>query len=433
MLNKIVQLLILSSCFVIFTIPYALAEEFSMNQSVQTALEYSSHLRALSHNRDAAQADVKHSKKRYFPSVDLMLGYGLEQYSDKVTRQAGADPDNTDWDPTSDASLKLTQKIYDGGEIRQNVSIRKALLETSSHRIQEARQAIALDAVIAHLEVYRQRQLLELAEANFTFHQDISKSLSEMEQAGAGNIADVTQTQARQARSQSNLFIIKAGLSRAVANYTRITGIIPGELAFAEVPLAMPETLEEAQSRMEQKNPELLIYNALFMEADARLGLAYAIGKPKLNLELSSRYTDQAEGDSSWQNTNDAMLVLRWNLFNGGQNKEMKNAALSKKKERQADQNDKFLELKEMLATTWTYYRSLQHQKKAFIQAKIFSDKTFDLYQKQFGVSRRDLLDVLSAKNEYFQSARQLITVNVNVIISAHRILMLTGEVPGTE
>jgi hypothetical protein len=34
---------------------------------------------------------------------------------------------------------------------------------------------------------------------------------------------------------------------------------------------------------------------------------------------------------------------------------------------------------------------------------------------------------VLSAKNEYYQSARLLIAANVNLIISAHRILMLAG------
>jgi len=428
-LIKLVRFLMFC-CFAVLTTSHASADGISVYQTVEKALKYSPRLMALSHSHKATESNLKQTFNRYYPSVDLMLGYGMEQFSDETTRQSGADPDNTDWDPRSNASLILTQMVYDGGEIRQNVSIQKALLETSDYRILEARQSIALDAVIAHLEVYRQRQLLVLAETNFTFHQETFKSLSEMEQAGAGNIADVTQTQARLARAQSNLFIIKADLNRAVANYTRITGMPPGELAFPEMPGTMPASLDEALARMEQKNPELLIYDAMMTEADARLGLTHASYKPKVNLELSTRYIDQSEGDTSWQNTNDAMLVLRWNLFNGGQDRQMKLAALSKKQESRSNQSDKLIELQETISAAWITYLSLEQQEASFIEARDYSQKTFDVYSKQFGVSRRSLLDVLSAKNEYFQSARQLINVNVNRLISAHRILILTGELP---
>ncbi len=84
-----------------------------------------------------------------------MLGYGVEQYSDYITRLKGADPSDTDLDPRTDATLKLTQMVYDGGEISQTISIQKARLATSSHMIEDAEQSIYLDAVIAHLDVYQ--------------------------------------------------------------------------------------------------------------------------------------------------------------------------------------------------------------------------------------------------------------------------------------
>ena len=42
--------------------------------------------------------------------------------------------------------------------------------------------------------------------------------------------------------------------------------------------------------------------------------------------------------------------------------------------------------------------------------------------------SQRSLLDVLSAEQDYFHSASQLITVTVNETLTAYRILALTGD-----
>lgn len=357
-----------------------------------------------------------------------MVGYGLEQYSDVNTRRPGATPSDSDFDPLTDASLTLTQVLWDGGEISQDVSVKEALLETAAFQIEHARQLISIDAVTAHLEVYRQRELAALAEKNYTFHEKTFKSLSEMERAGAGNIADVTQARARMAGAKSELFSVEADLNRAVISYKRMTGTKPAALSFAEVPPAMPESLENALRQMEKTNPELLIYNARQKEFNARFELANAIDRPKVNLELRSRYADQLEGDTSWQHTNEAKVVLYWNLFNGGQNKQMIHAALSRKYQEIENRKNKFIELKENLSGEWATYLSLLDQKKITAEAKEYSQKIFEIYLEQFGISRRDLLDVLGARYEYFQSARQLINTDVNLSISAYRILMLTGN-----
>ncbi len=426
---KMVYFLIFFSFWLASVSPSAVAGVTTLEQSVEKALDYSPNLQALRHNHGAIEYDLKQSRGRYLPSVDLRLGYGLEQHSDDVTRQPGADPGNTDWDPRSDANLRLTQRVYDGGETSQQVSIQESLLDSADFDIQDATQAIALNAIKAHLEVYRQRELVSLAEKTLKVHQNILQSLSEMEQAGVGNIADVTQTQARMARAQSNVFISKADLTRAMVYYTRVVGSKPGELALAEIPQRMPDSLEEALARTEQKNPEILAFNAKLNEADARVALARSTYKPKINIELNSSYNDQLEGDKSWENTNDAMLTLQWNLFNGGQDKANKNAALKRKKQVRSKRDEKLSDLRQATAGAWATYLSLQKQKKAYQAAVAYSQRTFDAYLKQFSVSQRSLLDVLSAENDNFQSASQLITVSVDETIAAYQILKLGNEV----
>ena len=103
------------------------------------------------------------------------------------------------------------------------------------------------------------------------------------------------------------------------------------------------------------------------------------------------------------------MLILRWNLYKGGQDKAGENAALSRKYQSRSNRDDKLLELREEASAAWAIYISLRRQKKAYRDAATYSQKTFDAYLKQFSVSQRSLLDVLSAENDYFQSASQLL------------------------
>ncbi|MDX2495101.1 MAG: TolC family outer membrane protein, partial [Desulfuromusa sp.] len=417
-------------CITILTPTISKSETISLYQSVDEALKFSPQLQALTHDHQAAEFDLKQSRGRYLPSVDLLLGYGLEQYSDNATRRAGAEPSDSDWDSRGDATLRLTQKVYDGGETSQQVAIQQALLDSANFQIQSGAQTVALDAIIAHLDVFRQRELVVLAEKNLTVHQDIYQSLAEREQAGAGSIADVTQAQARMARAQSTLYLSKADLSKALANYSRVVGFSPEpeSVTYAGVPETLPPTLEKTLQLVENNNPELLALTTTLAENDARVALARSTYKPKIDIQLSSRYNDQLEGNPSWQNTNDAMLNLRWNLFNGGQDRAGASAALSRKNRSLSVRNDKLLELQESTSATWATYKSLHGQKIAYRDAVDFSQKTFDAYLNQFSVSQRSLLDVLIAENDYFQSASQLITVAVNETLVAYRILALTGD-----
>ena len=140
------------------------AQATTLYQSVEKALAYSPRLQAQTHNHAAFEYDLKKARARYRPSIDLLLGYGVEQHSDSTTRQPGAVPSDTDADPRGDATLTLTQQIYDWGETSQHVSVQKALLDSAYFELQGATQAITLAAIRAHLEVYRQRELVALAQ-----------------------------------------------------------------------------------------------------------------------------------------------------------------------------------------------------------------------------------------------------------------------------
>ena len=403
-------------------------ETTALHQSVEKALSTNPQLQILDHNRQALTFDLKQSRSRYLPKVDLTLGYGTDQHSDRTTRAPNAKPDDNEWDARENATLKMTQQIYDGGETGSQVAIGEAQVEAASHRLQAARQAVALEAVTAHLDVVRQGELVALSEKNLKVHHDIYQLLAEREQAGAGSIADVDQVQARMARAETTLHSSQAELAVATANYVRVVGSPPEALAFAGAPETLPLTLEAVLMHARQKNPELMALVSEHMAADSSLMLARSKYRPKLDLELSSKYNNQVEGDPSWEATNTAMLSLHWNLYNGGNDKAGTQAALARLEQSLSKRTAKWDELTESISTTWATRHAFQRQKEAYRNAVVYSRNTYDAYLNQFSISKRTLLDVLIAQNDFFQSAAQLVEVTINEIIAAYRIMTLMGE-----
>ncbi|MCP4748649.1 MAG: TolC family outer membrane protein [Desulfobacteraceae bacterium] len=414
--------------FIIFTPAYGFTATKGLHHSVLQALKTNPQIKAISYEVEALEHNLKQARRGFMPTLDVTLGYGPEQYSTRARRQEGADPSDSDWYERKDATLTLTQPLFAGGKIINQVRIGKSQFESGRFGLQAAIHSIILEAITAHLNLVQERELVLLAKNNIDIHSDIYQSLAERAKAGAGSIADASKAKTRMAQAQSSLYLIQANLSKAEANYIQVIGESAApKLAPAIVPQNLPDSLLETFDLIKKKNPELLAMNASVKEANSRLGLARSNYLPKIDLELSSSYYDGKEGDPSWQQTNAAMVQLSWNLFNGGQDKSGVNAAASRKQQSRALRTVKLKQLKATAATVWEYYLSMQRQKSAYQQATDSSRKTFNAYLNQFNISKRSLLEVLSAVNDYFQSTFQLVKVSTNEVLAAYRILELTG------
>lgn len=424
----IIKILIQLIFFLLLECCPTFAGPVTLHQSVEQALATHPRLKALGCNTHALELELRRSRGGYLPSVEFMIGQGLEQYSSEYTRRANADISNTDWQSRSDISVRLIQKIYDGGETGSMVSASKARLDSGNYQYEAAAQDVALDAITAYLSVIRQHELVALAEKNLKFHRDIHKSLAERAKAGAGSIADVHKVQARKSIAESILFNRKMELEHAVDSYKRVVGEAPGELEPSGLPEDMPPTLEDALESMEKNNPELLMLDAGIDEAESKLKLARANYKPRIDLEVGKVYNYHMEGDRSWRDANTAMVVMHWNLYKGGQDKANAGAAAAREAMSHSRRKDKLLELKKDTSNAWEEFVSLGMQEKAYENASVYSRKTLEAYWKQFNVSQRDLLDVLSAETDAFLSASQLASVKANRTIAAYRILKLQGN-----
>jgi adhesin transport system outer membrane protein len=431
MMKKILVMGLFSSMvlsFVVLTGTNTLAQDTSVKlaDTVTTALEYSPRLQVLQANQDAVGFERDRAYGGYLPQVDVAFGYGAEAHNDTITR---ANNNEHNFYDRLEGSIRLSQLVYDGKETRSLVEIEDAKMVSAGYRTFDNAEAIALDSIIAHMEVYRQRELIVLAEENVNDHLEILAKLEERQEGGAGSIADVDQTKARLARANASLAEIQAKLKSAEANYQRFVGKLAGDVEFFTIPSTIvPGSLDEAVQQTAEHNPKTLALNANVEEADRRIELSKSNFLPKVHAELSSTYEDQIESSETYEHNNQAMMRLRWNIFNGHSDVADRKAAMARKLQAGHHRDDQRDMVVEETRTTWAELESSRKQMVNFSEAFDYNQKTLDSYIKQFIVGQRTLLDVLDAHNEKFQSAGLLVTAKTNEVIAVERLLALTGK-----
>jgi len=398
----------------------------SIGDSVAAALSYNPRLKILQTNHEAIGFELDRAKGGYYPRVDVSFGYGAESHSDVLTRARNIEHNFYD---RLEASIQLSQLVYDGQETASRVGVEVAKLDSAKLRVYDNAEAIAMDAIIAHLEVYRQRVLTGLAEKNVRDHEEILGMLDERQKGGAGSIADVTQTQGRLSRAKASLAETRGTLMSAEANYQRVVGKLAGDVEYFTVPANLvPKSVEEIVLAVEANNPKInaLKYNE--QEAAERVELSNANFQPKINIELSSSYEDQVESLETYEHNNQAMVRMRWNLINGGSDVADRKAAIARKFQAANTTDDQRVQVVEEAMRTWAQLQAAKAQVVDFGDATNQNEKTLDSYMKQFNVGQRTLLDVLDARNELFQSSGLMVTAKVNEVIAAERLLALSGK-----
>jgi len=398
-----------------------------LSDTVTTALEYSPRLKMLQSNQEAIGFERDRARGGYFPQVDVAFGYGIEAHSAPITRANNTEDHFYD---RLEGSIRLSQLLYDGKETSSRVAVEDAKLVSAANRVTDNAEAIALDAIISHMDVYRQRELVGLAQTNVNDHMEILDMLKERQEGGAGGSTDVDQTRTRLARANASLIEAKSALKAAEANYQRLVGKLAGDVEFFVVPQdILPNSLDDAIMQAMDNNPKIRALSANIDEAESRVALSKSNFQPKIHAELSSSYEDQVETSETYEHNNQAMVRLRWNVFSGHSDVADRKAAMARKMQATASRDDQQDQVIEEIRTTWADLESARQQSVAYGDALGYSQKTLssrmDLFRE---LGQANLLDILDTRNEMFQSSGLLVTSKTNEVIAAERLLALTGK-----
>ena len=405
-------------------------EPIPVKESIEAMMRNNHSLKAMQENRSAVGHEVDRAKAGWGPRVDVVARGGFGYLDNSTTRSYGYDSAS----PYSSASLIITQPLWDGFRTLGRVREAEANFRSMDHRVMDNATSLALDAIIAHVDVLRRTEIYNLAKENVAAHEDILEKARQRAERGVDTMADVSQAQSRLARAKSALSEAEAFLRIGEDTYTRLTAHHLAGVALAPVamPAAMYESPEQVLDKAREGNPKMAAFKEDVQASRARKQQAKANYSPTIDIEAGPSYSDRDAKREMFTSEFGVAAVVRWNLFNSMADvNENKAAAARIRQARQTlyDYND---ELQLQVKESWAQLETAKEQLAFYQEAVEYNVATRDAYQEQFVLGQRSLLDVLDAENELFNSSSQAATANGNALIAAYRLKALTGElIPG--
>ncbi len=413
-------------------LPLAEMHDASVFDTMNGVLLYSPSLKSIRESRTAQQYEVEKAKSGYYPSVDLnaTLGYGYQTNLSTRTGNLGKSP-AVSYDPSGTAGVSVTQILWNGLAVPNSIDYNIFLLESSDNRVYDNATSLALEGLIAHIDLIRTAKVLELSKAYVEKHKEILSQQQALTASGITTNVDVVQAQGSLASAQADAQDAANAYNLAVHNYEYLTGVMPpAHLQDVPMPtqaIALPEEIVRIALA---KNPKIKALTSDYNAALEQIELAKADYHPQISLSYNLNYSDPEidnEGPTQYEVNHGAVLGMSWNIFNGFETKNTVLAAKASSRTARQDTLAQMDSIKSEAKSTYDNMINSQIRQGFYEEALLHNLSTRDSYLSQFAFGTRSLLDVLDAESELYSTQVQLQTVSANVIVNAWRVLALQG------
>ncbi len=397
----------------------------SLKDAVQATVTNYPEIAEAAANRRAIGQELEQAEGLYYPSVDLAIGAGKE-WTDTNTI-------DDEWLTRTEGSITLTQTLIDGGFRAAEVDRQESRIDGAAYRVRERSEAIGLDTVQAYLDVLRNLEVVNLATENLEIHKRTLKEIRDRADAGQSGVGDVQQTESRVAAAEATLTETLRQLDESEIAYRRLVGEAPVNL---ELPSfkddIIPDTLEDVVSIGLESNPDVRFANADVVTSEAEIRAAEANFYPTVNLELGASANNDLDGVEGHSDDFTAMVRMRYNLYRGGidvgrQQEAMERSSESKQRKMRFERL-----VEEEIRQSWSTLMRSQARSVSLGDQVVANGQVAATYRQEFQIGQRDLLDMLDADNELFNSRTALTTVEYAVLFAKYRILATMGRLNST-
>ncbi|WP_409311162.1 TolC family outer membrane protein [Pectobacterium sp. B1J-3] len=398
----------------------------TLEETIKHSISAHPEVNAAVNSRLSADHDLRAAQGGYLPSVTLNAGTGHEETDSASTRASGNHKVGLH---RSESSINMQQMIFDGFATSSEVGRQRATVNSRAFRVLNTAESVALNTVQVYLDVLQRQEFVKLAENNLANHERIYDQIKLRSLQGVGRLADMEQAEARLAQARNNLLTEQTNLDDAKTNYYSVTGTEPDNLSLPNASiLTLPASQEEARRIMLANNPILKSAESDISATEQQYQAAKSSFYPRVDVELARSMDNNLDGTRGHSNEWQAMVKMRYNLYEGGSNKANAEAKAYQIKEAQDIRNNTLRQLNEELRLAWS---ALDNARKQIPIAAEYADRSMKVrtaYQKQFSIGERTLLDLLDSENELLTAQRRLVEVQFIERFTAYRIKARMGD-----
>ena len=328
-------------------------------------------------------------------------------------------------------AITLQQPIFDGLKTWYGVAAAKARVKAGQQNLFATEQQVLLDAVMAYMNVVRDREIVRLRKKNVkVFHEQL-RATRDRFNVGDVTRTDVSQAEAALAGARAQLAQAEADLADSRAAYEEVIGHKPNGVGFPRrLPRFLPRTLTEALRRAARKNPQVLA--AAYGEEAARHAVEMAFGDllPQLSLQGRLSYNRYKEETRRPMKTRDANIGLSLTvpLYNGGYYHAAVREARHKADEAARQVAVARRAVEKAVVQAWF---NLQAARRLIAAASAQVKAARLAYQgvrEEYKAGSRTTLDVLNARQALNNARVELVKARAAKVSSAYALLAATGD-----
>lgn len=326
---------------------------------------------------------VKRSRAQHYPTLGLQTVQKLNA---------------TDTNRNDKTALALTGRlnIYSFGAIQSQVKRDKAKRDLLTFKADETRENLAYTVANLYLLALRAKELLNVEKKNHDRHQTIVDTLSVITRYDPGRRSELAQAQARQLQVRSRMYKYQRTMRINLAKLKRYMPKTTPTLRADFEPIWLRMTANRSIKAF-TNHPSLLAQRAEMRATHYEMRSQKAANLPHIDLEVQQTHVFNRHNRSKQDPL--VRVVLNWNFLNIGSyytaQSYAKQYAASAAREKLLQQ-----ELSSRGQMALVDIQETSRQVQSALQQIEAAEKVVDMYQLQFKIGRRSLIELLNAHGE---------------------------------
>jgi outer membrane protein len=376
----------------------------------------------------ATDESVPQALSGYRPKVAVIASGGGQFTNQLVVGSTGKRIEEGPQGPHA-VGVTLTQTLFDGNQTANKTRAAESQVLGAREGLRLLEQSVLLAAATVYMDYLRDAAILEVQRSNTKVLEQTLRQVRDRYSAGIVTPTDVAQSEAQLAAGRTQELAAEATLTTTRANFRRIIGNEPGQLAPASpVDRYLPETLQGAVALSLTESPNVTAamfgIDVNFLNVKVNEGALF----PTVTLTASVQKTWQQTITQIRQFDAAAVAQVSVPIYQGGAE-----YSLIRQSKETLEQQRLILEqvrdqARADLVTAWGQLLAGKAQI-ASSQAQVEASEIALIgTRKEATVGQRTVLDVLNAQQALVNARVALVTAQHDRVVASYAVLNAVGR-----
>ena len=290
---------------IFIAISFCYAQNYSLEQAVEVALQNKEALKASALELNASKQDIRSSYSGILPSVRITGSTTESTFPEQAigfNQSSGEILNNVSSITSASSSFSITQNIYDGGIWWNNIRLAKNNFRITEQFDRQIKTNIIRNVHFAYFNYLKAIQLLDVSRSNLMSSQQQLTLVQQQYDLGSAKKTDLLKAEVRFGQARIDVITNDASVKSAYRNLKNAMGLINSDQDFTieevEKPLELIPEFETGFELVQKFNPSVKAKQYQIMSAKLNTKLARGSRLPVISLSASSSGADENLGDA---------------------------------------------------------------------------------------------------------------------------------------